>query len=49
MYRIDTPARNIIVNLEPGIYILDDTSGIGKTYLCNLLKGYFDAGYTVRG
>lgn len=49
MFKLDSGSIDIIINLDPGIYIIDSISGIGKTYLCNLLKGYYEAGYPVRG
>lgn len=39
----------IIVNLKPGIYIMDSIAGIGKTYLCNILKESNILGYPVAG
>ena len=48
MFKLDLQLK-VIVNLEPGIYIIDSVSAIGKTYLCNFLKECNMAGYQVMG
>lgn len=40
---------HININLEPGIYMFDDFSSTGKTYLCKLLKKLRTFGYPVDG
>ena len=32
----------IKLNLNPGVFVLDDTSATGKTYLANLMRKYSD-------
>lgn len=48
MFKLDLQLK-VIVNLKPGIYIIDSVSAIGKTYLCNFLKECNMAGYQVMG
>lgn len=48
MFKLDLQLK-VIIDLDAGIYIFDNISAMGKTYLCNFLKECNMAGYQVMG